>query len=124
VAILGRGEAAEVPPGGVAAVIQRPAEKPDLAWTRGTIAFNNAPVRQVVAEIGRWYDVDLRVTDPALADRHLTISFENEPLDTLLKEIAAALNARIERRGRALVLTAAPAAAGFAPAHAARDGSL
>jgi ferric-dicitrate binding protein FerR (iron transport regulator) len=78
----------------------------------------------VVAEIGRWYDVDLQVADPALADRHLTISFENEPLDTLLKEIAAALNARIERRGRVLVLTAAPAAGAFSPARSARDGSL
>jgi transmembrane sensor len=124
VAILGRGEAAEVPPGGVAAVIQRPAERPDLAWTRGTIAFNNAPVRQVVAEIGRWYDVELQVADPALAERHLTITFENEPLDTLLKEIAAALNARIERRGRVLVLTALPGAASYSPIHAAGDGSL
>lgn len=109
-AILVRGQAAELPAPGAPAVVQTADVRHDLAWTRGTIAFRNAPVTQVVAEIARWYDVEIQVPDAALAGRHLTISFDDEPLDTLLREIAAALNARFERQGRTLVLVPAPAA--------------
>jgi transmembrane sensor len=109
-AILVRGQAAELASPSAPAVV-RPADvRHDLAWTRGTIDFRNAPVPVVVAEIGRWYDVEIQVPDSTLAGRHLTISFDDEPLDTLLREIAAALNARVERQGRTVVLVPAPAA--------------
>jgi transmembrane sensor len=111
-AILVRGQAAELPAPGAPAVVQPADAGHDLAWTRGTIAFRNAPVTEVVAEIGRWYDVEIRVPDSALAGRHLTISFDDEPLETLLHEIAAALNARFERDGRTVVLVPGPAARG------------
>jgi len=110
-AILARGDAAEIAPAGAAAVIRRADERRDLAWTRGTITFQNAPVSDVAAEVSRWYDVDLRVPDPALAGRHLTITFDNEPLETVLQDMAAALNARVERRGLTVILAPGPARA-------------
>ena len=106
-AILVRGQAAEVPRGRLA-VVRTAGEQRDLAWTRGSIAFSNAPVRDVAAEVSRWYDVDLQVPDPALAARHLSITFDHEPLDTVLQEMAAALNARVERHGLTVILTTAP----------------
>lgn len=109
-AVLVRGQAAEVASPSAPAVVQAADVGHDLAWTRGTIAFRNAPVTAVVAEIGRWYDVEIQVPDSALAGRHLTITFDDEPLETLLREIAAALNARVERQGRTLILVPAPAA--------------
>lgn len=109
-AILVKGEAAEVTARGAPAVIRRADETREIAWTRGTITFQNAPVREVAAEIGRWYDVELQVPDTALAERHLTIEFDNEPLETVLRDMAAALNARVERRGLVVVLTPAPQA--------------
>ncbi|HET7321791.1 MAG TPA: FecR domain-containing protein [Longimicrobiaceae bacterium] len=123
-AVLSRGEAAELPASGAAPVVEPSDVKADLAWTRGTIAFHNAPVRDVIAEIGHWYDVKIEVPDSALAARHLTISFRNEPLDSLLREIATVLNARIERRGSVLILTPAPPARSEAPARVALAGSL
>ncbi|MFL5386338.1 MAG: FecR domain-containing protein [Longimicrobiaceae bacterium] len=111
-AILARGDAAEVAATGAPAVVRRAAdERRDLAWTRGTITFQNAPVSDVAAEVSRWYDVDLQVPDPALAGRHLTITFDHEPLETVLQDMAAALGARVERRGLTVILTPAPARA-------------
>jgi ferric-dicitrate binding protein FerR (iron transport regulator) len=125
VAVLVKGQAAEVRPSGAKAVVGQAREQRDLAWTRGTIAFENAPVPEVVAEIGRWYDVVIQVPDPGLASRHLTISFENEPLETLLQEIAAVLGARVDRRGRVIVLTPASALrSGPAPLRSAHAESL
>ena len=111
-AILVRGQAAELASPTAPAVVQPADAGHDLAWTRGTIDFRNAPVPVVVAEIGRWYDVEIQVPDSTLAGRHLTISFDDEPLDTLLREIAAALNARFERQGRTVILVPAPSARG------------
>jgi transmembrane sensor len=107
-AILARGDAAEVAPTGAPAVIRHVDAQRDLAWTRGTITFQNAPVRDVAAEVSRWYDVDLQVPDAALAARHLTITFDHEPLDTVLQDMAAALNARVERHGLTVILTPTP----------------
>jgi ferric-dicitrate binding protein FerR (iron transport regulator) len=106
-AILTPGEAAELTVSGTVALIGSRVEAADLAWTRGTIALRNASVAAVLAEIGRWYDVEIGVEDPSLAARHLTISFDDEPLDAILEEVATALDARIEKRGSTFLLTPA-----------------
>jgi transmembrane sensor len=108
-AILVKGEAAQVDARGATAVIYRADEGRELAWTRGSIAFQNAPVRDVAAEVSRWYDVDLQVPDPSLAARHLTITFDHEPLETVLHDMSAALNAHVERHGLTVILQPAPA---------------
>jgi ferric-dicitrate binding protein FerR (iron transport regulator) len=108
-AILVKGDAAQVDARGGTDVIHRADEGRELAWTRGSIAFQNAPVRDVAAEVSRWYDVDVRVTDPELAARHLTITFDHEPLETVLRDMAAALNAHVERHGLTVILAPAPA---------------
>jgi transmembrane sensor len=125
VAVLTRGQAVELAAGGapVPPVVTQAVEKHDLAWTRGQLSFRDAAVPEVLAEIGRWYDVEIQVADSALAARHLTITFDDEPLDTLLREIAAALDARIERRGEVLVLTPSPAVRGPARGRAAQGGA-
>ncbi|HEX2080476.1 MAG TPA: FecR domain-containing protein [Longimicrobium sp.] len=123
-AVLVRGQAAEVARPGAAPVVQPTLARPDLAWTQGTIAFENAAVPLVLAELGRWYEVQIQVHDPALAARHLTISFEKEPLDVLLREIAAALDARVERRGGVFILAPAVPARTLGPAGATQNASL
>jgi transmembrane sensor len=123
-AVLVRGQAAEVARPGAEPVVQPAIGRPDLAWTQGTIAFENAAVPRVLAELGRWYEVQIQVHDPALAARHLTISFEREPLDVLLREIAAALDARVERRGDVFILTPAGPARSQGPAGAPQNASL
>jgi transmembrane sensor len=120
--LLTRGQAAEVAERRV--VMEATNQARDLAWTQGTLAFHNAPVREVVAEIGRWYEVDLRVATPGLADRHLTIAFDDEPLETILQEISAVLGARVERRGRVLYLTPVSSPRREPPTADVRNGSL
>lgn len=76
----------------------------DLAWTRGQLVFNDAPLSRVRADVRRWYGVELRVADSALARRHLTASFRSEPVERVLEVIALALGARVERRGDTAVV--------------------
>ncbi len=77
-----------------------------LAWRTGQLVFDATPVPEVAATISRWYDLDVRVTDPALAARHVTATYTNSPADDVLMSLGATLSATVQRQGR--VVTLAP----------------
>ena len=70
-----------------------------LAWTTGVLVFNGTPLSDAALTLERWYDVEIRLPDSALAARRLTASFQHEPIDLVLKRIALTLGARVERAG-------------------------
>jgi transmembrane sensor len=108
-AVLRQGDRGMLQEGGHAAVQRTAVTEDDLAWTRGRIVFSNAPLAQVSATLRRWFGIELRVADPALADRHLTASFTGESPEQVLKVIALALGAEVEMRGDTAVVRAAGA---------------
>ena len=75
-----------------------------LAWSRGELIFDDTPLSAVIAEVERWYDVDVQLSDPSLASKHLTAEFRGEALDDVLNVIAVSLELRVERSGRNVVL--------------------
>jgi transmembrane sensor len=81
-----------------------------FAWTAGRLVFASTPMRQVVLELERWYGVEVRVGDAALADRRLSATFTREPVTSVLASVAAAVDARVERSpdGRTTVFRSAP----------------
>jgi ferric-dicitrate binding protein FerR (iron transport regulator) len=68
-----------------------------LAWTEGRLAFDDMPLGDVMAQLGRWYDVPVRIADPSLASRTLTASFTTESLTDVLASLAPVLDVRFER---------------------------
>jgi len=81
----------------------------DAAWTTGRLAFRDATVAEVVAELRRWYGVTLRV-DPSLANRHLTADFTGQTADQAMRIVAAALGG--ELRGGGMSATVVPRGGG------------
>jgi transmembrane sensor len=82
-----------------------------LAWTRGELVFTNTPVRDVIAEVRRWYGVDLRVLEPlqgpspsAVERVRFTARFTGEPARVVARELAKTLRGRVEESGQALVI--------------------
>lgn len=104
--VLREGERGVLPEGGT-----RPeraaATADDLAWTRGELVFRDAPVTEVAAELRRWYGVEVRAADAAVAGRRLTASFQGEDSRQVLEVIALALGAEMTMRGDTAVLRAA-----------------
>jgi len=80
----------------------------DLAWTRGGLVFEDATLLHVMADLRRWYGVELRVSDPSLEGRHITATFEGEPIDQVLNVIGLALGARIVQRGDTAIIQPEP----------------
>ena len=108
--VLRQGERGVLPEGGTRAE-RGQATDDDLAWTRGRLVFRDAPLTDVAAELRRWYGVELRAGDAAIAGRRLTASFEREDSRQVLEVIALALGAEMTLGGDTAVLNAASAGA-------------
>lgn len=75
-------------------------------WTDGTLEFDEARVPDAMAELARWYDVDVRIADPSLATRRVTATLRDQALPDILELFAIGLGARVERHGRTVVFHA------------------
>jgi transmembrane sensor len=75
-----------------------------LAWTEGRLEFRDTPMRDVVVQLGRWYDLEARLADSALGRRRLTASFKDESAPEVLRLIAASLGLRIEQQGNVVII--------------------
>ena len=111
--VLGAGDRGTIDDTGDAHADQHALRDEDLAWTTGRLVFRDAPLTRVAGEVRRWYGVTLRIADSSLADRHVTASFNGEPVDQVLNVISMTLGARVDRQGDTAVLRAG---AGSSPA--------
>lgn len=102
--VLGAGDRGTIDDAGNAQADAHALRDEDLAWTMGRLVFRDAPLARVAGEVHRWYGVTLRIADSTLADRHVTASFNGEPVDRVLKVIGLTLGARVDRQGDTAVL--------------------
>jgi transmembrane sensor len=65
-----------------------------LAWAHGELAFDNRPLSEVLPEIGRRFDVEIRA-DSAIASRRLSARFAAQSLSDVLGALAMSLNVRV-----------------------------
>jgi transmembrane sensor len=76
------------------------------AFARGQMLFVRTPLHAVITELDRWYDVDIQVSDSALAGRRITATLDDQTLPDLLAQLSVTLNVRVSREGRVIVLHA------------------
>jgi ferric-dicitrate binding protein FerR (iron transport regulator) len=75
-----------------------------LAWTEGRLVFADTPVGDVVTRLNRWYGGDVRLGDPALARLRFTASYVAASEATVVRELATAIGARVQRRGSSTII--------------------
>jgi transmembrane sensor len=103
---LRAGQVATLSRTGTIRVLRNARVADELAWTRGRLVFTNVPLQEAAERLGRWYDLDVRVADPALARRPVTGSYGDEPVAQVLTLITAAVGARYEWQGRTVAISA------------------
>jgi len=59
-----------------------------FSWKEGKLVFTAEPMSEVVTKLSRWFNVDIEISDPAVADLTLTATFINESLISALDLIA------------------------------------
>jgi transmembrane sensor len=75
-----------------------------LAWTEGRLVLDAIPLRDAVVQLGRWYDLDIRVADSSAGRKRLKASFKHESAAEALRLIAASLELRLDRQGDVVTL--------------------
>ncbi len=75
-----------------------------LAWTRNELVFDKQPMRDVLATISRWYDLEIHVVEPRVAATSVTAEFSTQSADEMLQALAIAVDAVVERNGRRVTL--------------------
>lgn len=79
-----------------------------LAWLHGRIAFRDAPLSEIVADLSRRFDVDIQLHPASLGARRLTLDVPGRSLQPVLDAIAVPLGLRHRKVGGAFVLERAP----------------
>lgn len=74
------------------------------SWMDGRLSFDNAPLPEVIAEIGRWHGAELVLADTSLARETVTASLAADSFGEALQTLTTVLALRVERRGSTVVL--------------------
>jgi transmembrane sensor len=75
-----------------------------LGWLEGGLAFEDVPLGQVLQDLQRWYGVDVRLADSALASLPFTGSLSGLPPRAAVELVGATLGLRVRRDADALSL--------------------
>jgi transmembrane sensor len=76
----------------------------ETGWMKKMFVFRNEPVASIVAEIARWYDLEVEFS--GRIPYHLTADFERDlPLQTVLKRLELTRKVHFKLDGRKLIVT-------------------
>ncbi|HEX7545929.1 MAG TPA: FecR domain-containing protein [Gemmatimonadaceae bacterium] len=104
--ILRRGELGSLDASGRASTTRAARVSAFLGWADGRLSFVSRPLPEVLATIGRWYNLDVRVPDTTLASRLVTAEFSTQSADEMIRALAIAMDANVERNGREVTFRA------------------
>jgi ferric-dicitrate binding protein FerR (iron transport regulator) len=75
-----------------------------LAWKNGKLIFDRTKLYDVMEEIERCFNVDVKFADAALMQKSLTGVFETNSIDRILSVISLALDIQILHNGRNILI--------------------
>jgi transmembrane sensor len=103
-ALLQKGDRAVIGTNDLATIQRGAVSDDDFDFARGALVFRDATIARVVADVRRWYGVEIVPGTQAMAGRHVTASFSTESREEALNVIALALGAVVEMRGDSALL--------------------
>ena len=70
-----------------------------LGWLEGRIVFNQANLKEVVEELNRIYDLNIRLENSSLSNLSITGNFEKKPIEDVLEAICLTLDIKFRQEG-------------------------
>lgn len=69
-------------------------------WMNGTLYFDKTPIKDVLAQMERWYDVEFKVNNKNILNKKVTGEYTNASLKTILKalEFSIDINYKIDEK--------------------------
>lgn len=69
--------------------------KPLTSWVDGSLVFHDAPVSEVLSELGRWYGFTFKVADSTLARGRLSATFDYKTSEEMFAALKILLDVRV-----------------------------
>ncbi len=82
----------------------KPAEPSSFDFASGALTLHNVSLPDAIIELYRWYDVDIRLASPDLAEKRVSANLKGSSIENLIAILEFTLNVRVERIGRTLTL--------------------
>lgn len=75
-------------------------EEKYVAWTDGILIFEDAPMSEVVTSLEKWFNVNIRVENPAVLEYRITAKLDNLSLEQVMNNLSYISNMEyaIEKR--------------------------
>lgn len=70
-----------------------------MRWTSREADFQDVPLREILSQLERWYDLEFILSENSVAGERLTVFIENRPIDEILELLAALTDQEFDRRG-------------------------
>lgn len=70
-----------------------------LSWRQGLLAYSGETLAEVVADVSRYTDVDITISDPSLTQRQIGGYFRVGDLDALLDALEMTFGLKVQRLG-------------------------
>jgi transmembrane sensor len=68
-----------------------------LAWRQGMLVFAGEPLPEVIADVGRYTDVEIEIVDPSLRSVKMAGYFKVGEIDPMLEALETGFGVRVER---------------------------
>jgi ferric-dicitrate binding protein FerR (iron transport regulator) len=75
-----------------------------FGFAQGRLVITGATLAEAIPDLKRWYDVDVRLGDPALGQRRLTLESTGRSLIDLQTALEVTLALRVVREGQTITL--------------------
>ncbi len=80
---------------------------PDIytTWRQNKLIFMDTPLKEVIKQLERWYNVKININDPVVEQFSCTVSFTREPLQKILNVLQDIIPIRITHSGHNIFIT-------------------
>ena len=69
------------------------------AWRSGRLAYEDASLTEIIADVNRYSDRPIRIAQAELGDIRFTMGFQADQIETWLNALEASQPVRVEDRG-------------------------
>lgn len=75
-----------------------------LGWLNRKLVFKAMPLSEVISDLEKTYHCEIEMADTSIASLKITSTFDNDPLDDILKSIALTFDLSIEKERKKYTL--------------------
>ena len=71
-----------------------------LAWLKNQMVFDNATLEDVIKQLSRKFDVEFKVLDSSLLQRHIMATYSNESFSQIIRSLSLSLRFQYKQQGK------------------------